>query len=175
MTHSAGIDPGVQALGYAVAAHDGTPGRLQVAGCARATRPGCGSQALHTLGIRYSAAIRNAYDVIEPVIYLESMESVRDRATTPQDLIDVQTVGLVTALDLAPGALFLFSPSDWKGSTPKAIHHERMIEALDEQERAVLRDALRNTPKEHRKEVLDAVGILLYGLGRIERTGALRK
>ena len=177
MSTAIGIDPGVLALGYAISygppelrAH-----RLEAAGCSIQTD----RRILAHVASRHEHAIRNAYDTINPVVFVESMTIQRGRETTPQDLIDVQTVGLLTAADAAGGIaeVVLFTPAEWKGSTPKEIHHRRMCAPdgpLDESERAVLRDALERTPAKHHKEVLDAVGILLYGLGRIERSGKKR-
>ena len=164
-----GIDPGVLALGYGIA----WGRRLGAAGiCTHIGRLDVRA-AGHALQIRdviAAAAARGG--PWQPTIFLESMTAARDRATTAQDLIDVQTVGCLTAAAL--GYVRLLPPSEWKGSTPKVVHHERMIEALDAGERAILAEALRACPKRHHKEVLDAVGILLYGLGRIERTGKAR-
>lgn len=162
--HAIGIDPGVCHLGYAIACD----GVIWAAGCS-SHEP---REDLARMASRHERSIHNAYGTVDPIVYLESMTAVAGRATTAQDLIDVQTVGCLTAAELLPARIDLLPPAEWKGSTPKAIHYRRLIPALSRTERDTVRQALISTPKDHHKEILDAVGILLYGLGRIERTGA---
>lgn len=57
-------------------------------------------------------------------------------------------------------------PWKWKGNVPKAIHQQRVMEALYEQEAAIVK-ALPRT-----RDALDAVGLGLYYLGRTGRGGA---
>lgn len=177
-----GIDPGVRALGWARSGH---ARRLTLAGCSvlpdTYARSGVRECAVgHLRAIRFVTGLGWGNHA---VTYLESMTAVRDRATTPQDLIDVQTVGCLVASEIAGSAdaLCLLTPATWKGSNPKEVHWKRWIGtdakpgALAASERLTLREALEQCPKKHHKEILDAVGILLYGLGRIERNGTPRK
>lgn len=56
-------------------------------------------------------------------------------------------------------------PSVWKGQVPKRIHNERVLECLDVGERALIPKL---TPaKLH--NVIDAVGLGLFQLGRMQR------
>lgn len=171
-----GIDPGVPALGYAIA----WGRQIGAAGLCRPPRT-VGKPCLDVRGMGYADEIRDAISAQrggpwQVTAYVESMTVTRDRTTTPQDLINVQTIGCIVAGRL--GDVRLLPPDTWKGSTPKAIHHERLCALdgpLDASERAIVAAALRATPKKHHKEVLDAVGILLYGLGRTERNGTRRQ
>lgn len=52
------------------------------------------------------------------------------------------------------------TPNQWKGSVPKAIHHKRIRAALGEDELRLLVGAT--------GDVIDAVGIGLWELGRLE-------
>ncbi len=64
------------------------------------------------------------------------------------------------------------SPNDWKGSTPKQVSHQRVLAKLTDQESKVLQNAFLSHPGRKgmapklRENVLDAVGIGLYGVGR---------
>lgn len=54
-------------------------------------------------------------------------------------------------------------PGVWKGNVPKNIHQEWVKDTLNEQERAVLA----GLPKYKLVEILDAVGIALWRVGRL--------
>lgn len=56
-------------------------------------------------------------------------------------------------------------PRTWKGTVPKKIHNERVLAALTEEEVALL--PRRPRAKDHDHNVLDAVGIGLWKLGRM--------
>jgi hypothetical protein len=63
-------------------------------------------------------------------------------------------------------------PNSWKGSTPKLIDHARTWGKLDENERGVVDRCFSTAPGRNgmapgkRHNVLDAVGIGLFGVGR---------
>jgi hypothetical protein len=61
-------------------------------------------------------------------------------------------------------------PFQWKGSVPKAKHHPRILAKLDASELAVLksarRDAVNPVQKSKEHNVLDSVGLGLFGVGR---------
>jgi hypothetical protein len=69
-------------------------------------------------------------------------------------------------------------PFQWKGSVPKAIHHERVLAKLSDAERAVVDQAMargrsdasqaqaKRVARGKRHNVLDAVGLGLFGVGR---------
>jgi hypothetical protein len=108
-------------------------------------------------------------------VYLESME-IRGTGskTPPSDLLAVEGVGhLFTGL-LRPRKLVTWTATTWKGSVPKDVHHPRIRAALRPDEIQTLDLAIKAAPRTSAKEILDAVGIGLYGLGRTHRGGALR-
>lgn len=163
------IDPGVKHLGFAVA----WGGEVQAIGCSSRLGPyGSGADRLARLAEAHAHTIRPRLDAsVFPLVYLESMVATRDRATTAQDLIDVQTVGCLTAGALNPARIVLYAPGEWKASVPKHVHHPRLIQALTGYEARIVSEGLQATPDAHHKEALDALGILLYALGRIKRSG----
>lgn len=83
----------------------------------------------------------------------------------PNDLIDVaasaiRVGGFARSWELVP-------PDKWKGQTPKAINHIRILEALTLIEQGILRDAASRLLPEH--DVYDAVGIGLWRLNRMKK------
>jgi len=91
-----------------------------------------------------------------------------DGRATKSDIITLSVrAGLAIGAARAPGVtLRLVTPSDWKGQTPKDVSHARTLGLLDAQERAVLDAALGKIPRGRRHNILDAVGIGIWALGR---------
>jgi hypothetical protein len=103
------------------------------------------------------------------VAVVESMVWDGRRPTTAQDLIDVQTVGCLTASRVA-SQVVLRRPADWKSNISKEYHHPRILDALDPAERRIVEAAAKAAGR-NAKEVLDASGILLQYLKRIDKDG----
>lgn len=151
------IDPGVRNLGWCHA-HDGT---IVAAGCSKLAPRG---------RLEDNARLHAHHVPTGEVCVLESMEVHRDRPGTPQDLIDVQTVGCLVAASVAR-TVHLYRPREWKGNVPKSIHHPRLVLALTGTEREIVHSAAHAAGKNNAKEVWDAVGLALFHLGRISRDG----
>ena len=72
----------------------------------------------------------------------------------------------------AGSAVTYVTPNDWKGSTPKEIDHARTWSRLDEHEKRVVDSAFSQAKGRNglaaskRHNVLDAIGIGLFGVGR---------
>ncbi len=70
------------------------------------------------------------------------------------------------------GRIRYVTPNDWKGSTSKDISHARLWAKLDPKEQAIVDKAFAEAPGRNglapskRHNVLDAIGIGLYGVGR---------
>lgn len=133
---------------------------------------GCG---IHRHGEDLPALITE-FSPVERV-YLETMEIRGSRSGGKEaDLLHVATRGSYFAGRIRPRHLVEFTPSGWKAQVPKDIHHDRVRFALDRpREEEVLRTGLLPVPAGNRKEVLDAIGIGLYGLGRTKRGGVVRR
>lgn len=58
-------------------------------------------------------------------------------------------------------------PATWKGSVPKDVHHRRVLAALSAEEVALLPKTPRSKKYDH--NMLDAVGLGLWHLGRLRR------
>lgn len=110
-------------------------------------------------------------------IWVESMElRATDGLAVSRDLMNVQTVGVALACLLCgrAGTAKAVPVSTWKGSVPKSIHHPRILAALDPNERRIVDAACKAAGKTNAKEVLDAVGIFLHSVRRIDKSGAPR-
>lgn len=156
------IDPGVRVLGWARSRGSVLVG----AGCSRPRTADStiGWAELHARALRLGSA---------RVAVVEHMEHRRnDPRSQANDLLDVQTVGVYVAARLAPEVVMV-RPSTWKGSIPKGIHHERILSVLTPEERDIATEAAREAGR-HGKEALDSIGILLYHLKRINRSGGKR-
>jgi len=141
------VDPGIKTLGYA----EFRGGRLVDVGLSRAKG---------TLG---ECALAHVARVPDP----PGARRVCERMTTRgrkmrfahQDLMDVSVVAG------AMRAHTYYAPSDWKGAVPKEIHQPRILAALDDEEKAMVE---RVKPAKLRHNAIDAVGIGLYALGRMD-------
>lgn len=155
------IDPGVKALGWATW------------GCGGLERAGLSRTIERDLGRAIAGHLANLEDIGPcPESAVEHM-TYRPTDSTPQDLINVEAVGCAVGCSKAH-RMCLYTPSTWKGSIPKYIHHARIVDVLSDNETRTLDWALRGCPKGHRKEILDAVGIGLYHLRRTNRSGGAR-
>lgn len=167
----AAIDPGMRAIGYAEAVGErpGEPAAIVFASASTVAKTATPAELAHT----HAQALRLRRGPPDPArVYVESMR-YRPRAANsfPNDLLDVQTCGLLVAHRLAPqGEIVPIEVEDWKRNLPKAIHHARLDLALTTIERELVSAAC-DRAGAHAKEVLDAVGILLFALGRIDKAG----
>lgn len=86
--------------------------------------------------------------------------------TDLNDLLDVCGVGAAVALALRNfGPVQTVFPSEWKGTMKKAAMLDRIREKLTDVESAVVQ----KTNKSDTEDVLDAIGIGLWKLGRLNR------
>jgi hypothetical protein len=96
-----------------------------------------------------------------PQVYQEGKSAGVD----PSDLTNLSgVVGAVIGY-LNPDQVFTYLPREWKGQIPKDKHQPRIISRLDKEETAVL-NAVR-CPKGKLHNVVDAIGVGLFHLGRI--------
>ena len=85
--------------------------------------------------------------------------------TDINDLLDLAGVlGAIVSHPWALGVVEWFYPQDWKGQVPKATMNARVKERLTAEERQAIFSV---GAKDH--NTLDAIGIGLHSLGRLER------
>jgi hypothetical protein len=95
-----------------------------------------------------------------PLVVVECPEYQKARRVNPNDLITLALrVGRWQArVERSGGKCELVRPSEWKGLVPKRIHTARTLAKLSREERLLVDGA--------RHDVIDAVGIGLWRLGR---------
>jgi hypothetical protein len=101
----------------------------------------------------------------QPLV-IEKPQVYQSMKVDPGDLIDLAIV-VGRIIGLSGREVTLYKPSQWKGQTPKAIHHERIKKLLsaDELSRVVLPKAKKTLGH----NVWDAIGLGLFHLGRAGR------
>lgn len=99
-----------------------------------------------------------------PQVYLKNLRAANDLVTL------ALTAGELVGRIGAPTTYIL--PATWKGQAPKPICHERIMSALTPEEIGRI-----ELPRAHKKQgdVLDAIGIGLFHLGRVGRGGVARR
>lgn len=103
--------------------------------------------------------------VIErPQVYLNSLKSANDAIVTA--LAAGELAGRLRQLSAEPVITYVV-PARWKGQIKKAAHHPWIKAELSDDEHDRMNLNLKN--KKHRGDVLDAVGIGLWAVGRSER------
>lgn len=97
--------------------------------------------------------------IVEHMVKYPGMDKIN-----VNDLLDVQTVAAMIAASNS-GTISVYPPQ-WKGNVPKKIMTERIKKLLTSKERAIL-DA-GDWPKSLEHNVVDAIGIGLWRLGRLK-------
>jgi hypothetical protein len=64
-----------------------------------------------------------------------------------------------------------YTPSAWKGQVPKSVHHARILAALSYEEQS----RIPKLPTSKLHNVLDAVALGLFHVGRVKRGGVRPK
>ena len=157
------IDPGTRAVGLAEGDETGLLA-LRVSVLRDGSEPA-------DLAARHARALgARPHDLIA----VESMVwRPNDPRSHPQDLLNVQTTGLLLAHALGARTILPVEPQEWKRNLPKTIHHNRLSSALTPSESLIVSRAV-ETAGQHAKEALDALGLLLFVLGRIDNSGRRR-
>ena len=150
MTTLVAIDPGAKHLGWA--RFDG--GVLVSCGLSKARTPGA-----HADNVRHAISWWPV-----DIVIVEQM-SPRD-LPNEADLLRVTETGCYVAGELQPRTFRLVPARTWKGSVPKDIHHRRVRAKLSTVEIARLERGLEGVAPRLQHNVLDAVGIGLFGVGR---------
>jgi len=87
------------------------------------------------------------------------------RSEDPNDLIGVAICAGRWIEYLGCNVVQCVHPQDWKASVPKAVHNQRVLAKLTEKEKC----RLPSLPKTKLHNVIDAVGLGLFALGRMQR------
>lgn len=146
------IDPGVHMSGVAImAVHDDTIYQLIYAG-------------YQPTGDLKIPSYSNA------TLLIERPEKYPYKGKTHKD-IDTLLAIVDTLKEMAKDAAWVcrtFTPAQWKGQVPKNVHHARVMRQLTEAEEAAVK-----WPADYlRHNVLDAIGLGLFGANRCRRGGS---
>jgi len=101
------------------------------------------------------------------VIEIPQVYRVGKSKGDPNDLIKVavQAGQWIERAKLYGASVYRHLPQEWKGQVPKNVHHERILAALSPAESA----RIPKLPKADAHNMLDAIGLGLFHLGRISR------
>lgn len=88
------------------------------------------------------------------------------RTKNPNDLIEVAVSAGEWAGRLSGVSITFVTPSEWKGQVPKPIHHRRIRAQLTEAEGEVLNAGIGDYPPSKAHNIVDAVGLGLWTVGR---------
>ena len=117
----------------------------------------------------------------ESTLIVESQELHLGHRSAPKDIIRLAQVAgaILGAFGISPKTSMLVSPSTWKGQVPKEIHQARVCKKLGWDFEA-MSDHVRPAQKHwdgftvHKpsdwKHLMDAVGLALWGLGKVSPT-----
>jgi hypothetical protein len=152
------LDPGLRACGWAVFEEL----RLVTCGCARTKGSATGPEQWRKMAVEmHKASLCCTPDGLA----VEYMQTRKGMSAAHDNLIQLTWVsGLLAGyLDTE---LLAVPANDWTGGRKKEANHPVIESFLDASELAVLRKGMASTIKGHHKEVLDAVGIGLWAVGR---------
>lgn len=65
-----------------------------------------------------------------------------------------------------PAKVTYYEPWEWKGSVAKNVHHSRLWAVLGPEEKAIVHEAALGMAPSKRHNLMDAIGIGLFALGR---------
>jgi hypothetical protein len=108
-------------------------------------------------------------DPAQPVDWVSEVPQDYDGKSGRKDRLEdlrevVQTI-ILWRSDIAMRPVTLFRPQAWKGNVPKEAHHRRIVAALAPSEVAIIERLPRT------RDALDAVGLGLFRLRRLDRGG----
>lgn len=153
------IDPGTRAVGWAIFLPDGSMHRCGLA---------------HVKGTNRVLAddaieLADQIGVHLPRVVLEEMVMrPEDPRSQADDLLRVQLVGGIVAARVGQ-KIVTVRPMRWKGCVPKRIHHRRIGDVMTRAEKDLLTAACRTVHRDLQHNVIDAIGIGLWDVGRLPR------
>lgn len=151
-----GVDPDTRALGWCVITNEGV---LFKCGLVRAKN----LEAMLKVCCTWA---NPTYRVCHLTVERPQLYGLKDRAN-PNKIGQLLTIGGRVSATYPKARLRMPFPNDWKGQTPKTVHNARVISALDPVSLARLRAELHPLPKSLQHNVIDAVGLAYWTLGKI--------
>lgn len=152
------VDPGLRGCGVAMF-REGT--LIDAAYVKNPVESGRGYAAHAALGRAVGRTGAHRVIIEHPRVYPGSAQQKGDL----NDLLDVVAVGAAVAANMKSSEVATVFPSDWKGQVPKETMTERIRRSLTDAERATIQKC----PASLMHNVLDACGIGLHALGRLNK------
>jgi len=156
------VDPGLRGCGVAIFKGGNLSGALYVP---NSITDGRGYNAHAAMGAEVHsylfASITGKIIIEHPRIYPGSAQQKGDL----NDLIDVACVGAAISAMFPVGTVETVFPADWRGQVPKEVMTERISRAISNDERRGIEKCYASLMH----NVLDAIGIGLWKLGRINQ------
>lgn len=159
------LDPGKQCLGWSAT----IAGKLTACGLLRTQQPDLGG-----IVADYWEQLQPSVPIKPRIVVVERMSHYPNARRTPAamhatvaDLLDLTAVSAALAGRLCPGQWRFASPAEWKGQTPKEIHNKRVLAALTAEEKIAFEADINLVPQSLRHNVIDAVGLNLWAVGRM--------
>ena len=161
-TNVLSIDPGRRKLAWALM----TNGKLDGAGVivVPKTEQRDLSELIDYFIIELAKELRGKQRCVKSVVERMRVYPGRSKGDINQ-LLDIQAIGSAVGSKLAVDLEMVY-PQQWKRNQSKEVSHSIIRSRLDREETEVLEDALTESGKTYAGDVLDAVGIGLYGLRR---------
>jgi hypothetical protein len=120
-------------------------------------------------GMLYACGLGETPFVGDVYIELPQVYARQKKRADPNDLITlaVRIGQLKERAERKSLTVRLIKPAEWKGQTPKEIHNRRVLAAMQPSEVEVFKELKVAQSLKH--NVLDAIGIGLWALGRMVR------
>ena len=159
MAQIIGIDPGINYTGVCVLNSDRTVQAVEL--IERKVQKLSANIRIQKGAISYFLDENTTAPFISLVVVLEMPRIYPQSKSRDNDILDLAAMAGALA-----GATYgdLVYPRTWKGTTPKKIHNERILNALPD-----LRGFLSPYPKGKWEHIIDAAGIALWALERKAR------
>lgn len=159
------VDPGLRACGAALY----VDGALCAAAYVASHSTAKGAPAWHAMAHAVHNRVWQDWKVYPNRFLVEHMQVYTGQPVPSADLLDVQSVSAMLCnmfWSQCEGAVQAVLPATWKGQVPKHIHHARVLKELSPAETVVLQKGFLGVRKDLQHNVLDAVALGLYGVGR---------
>jgi hypothetical protein len=95
-------------------------------------------------------------------VVVESPQAQKgDSLARQNDLYKCTQRGASVAGALRPSVLYFVWPHDWKGSVPKDVHNQRVLDRLSPEEAEIYRKASAGVVESKKNNIIDAIGLFL--------------
>lgn len=105
-------------------------------------------------------------DIGDPCVVCEVPQQYTGSRVSAQSLLTLAFDAGYVVGQLRPSKIVLVQPREWKGQQPKDVCHSRLLGILRPEEIQILNNGIQYYRKSEQHNILDAVGLGLWYLGR---------